>query len=234
MLRIKKLFPIIIGVLLLLSCNSSIEAYEVPTGWSNSQQEVFAKAKAEGKYIFLFGGRSTCPNCQKTLSNIADAEVQSIIEKNYVLWYIDWDSVKQSTNQNFEGKYYVNKALAAGIKFLPALYIIDPNDSENILRFESEYHDINTMKLFLTITGLPPVANEHINPTSNKVSFSANTLSISNDLANETITVYTVAGQTVSSLVKKGATETFDATSFPKGVLIIRSSEGWTAKALNR
>lgn len=155
---IKILLLTITGVFLLAlaSCNSSIEAGETPDGWSNSQKEVFANAKAEDKYIFLFAGRSTCPNCQKTLININDTEIQSIIDDSYILWHIDWDSVKQSEDKETEGKFYVEEARTIGFKVLPAIFVIDPHNPEAILKFESGLHSVDELKTFLNIEDLIP------------------------------------------------------------------------------
>jgi|GEM_PF-6767869 Highly conserved protein containing a thioredoxin domain len=196
-----------------------------------SKTEAFDKAKAEGKYIFLFAGRTTCSSCEASLKAIQSEEIQAIIEESYVLWYIDWDYTKRERYS--EGRFYY-EAVANNLPpgNLPATYIIDPENPEEILSFNLQRNSIALLTDFLDIEDRP-VANETIALPDNKVYISGNTLSISNNNANETIAVYTLTGQQVSSFQKNQAEGTWNAASFPKGVLIIKSSAGWSSKLMN-
>lgn len=198
----------------------------------HSKNEAFEKAKAEGRYIFLIGGRSTCPNCRATVEAAHSGEVNQLIQESYVVWYIDWDTVKNSNNPNVEGKNYVDKALEEGIKSLPALFIIEP-ETETVLYLKWGKHDKANLSSFLNVQNRP-VANEITVLSPNKIYIAQNTLFISNNNLDERITIYTLTGQMVSSFLKKETDQTIDATAFPKGVLILTSSAGWSSKLVNK
>jgi trans-2-enoyl-CoA reductase len=57
-------------------------------------------------------------------------------------------------------------------------------------------------------------------------------LQISNQTNDEQISVYTLAGKQIASVRKKETTIQIDASSFPKGVLIVGSSAGWNSKII--
>lgn len=236
MKRIIGLISVISGFLFWVSCNA-LHADELSydaliASFHKSKTEAFEKAKAEGKYVFLMGGRSTCGNCRATVEAIHTGEVDQLIKESYVIWYIDWDAVKNSTNPNTEGKYYVDKALEEKIGSLPALFIIEP-ETENPIDFKWGKHEKAALSTFLDIEDRP-VANEAIELSPNKTSIVDNTLFVSNNNANETITIYTLTGQFVSSFLKKETEQTFRTTGFPKGVLILSSSAGWSTKLMNK
>lgn len=245
MKTIKGLIPVIAGLLLLLSsCLLHAEGLpvedpsykELIEPLLKSKIKAFEKAKAERKYVFLFAGNDGCGNCKEVAQLISKGETSLLLKESYVSWYIDWHSVKNNPDPNTEGKNYVDEARAQGIKYLPALFIIKPEtetEPETIIKFEWGKHPEEKMIAFFDIENRP-VSNETITFDSNKTYISENTLFISNNLLNETITVYTTSGQVVASFKKQNTDEMVNTTNFPKGILIIKSSSGWSSKLLNR
>lgn len=240
MKTIKGLFLAIAGLLLLSS--NMLHAEEPPVEepsydeliepFYKSKSEAFEKAKAEGKYVFLMAGRNTCSSCYRTAAAILTEEVQAIIKESYIVWYIDWDYTKR--NHFAEGRIYYEAIVGRNEgKNLPATCIIDPEIPEEVLHFDFQQNTIALLISFLSIENRP-VANETIALHSNKAYISENTLFISNENSNETITVYTMTGQVVSSFQKRETEKTVDTKAFPKGVLIIKSSAGWSAKLISK
>lgn len=239
MKAIIKLIPVLAGMLFILSghpLHAERPTYdELIEAFYKKKAEAFERAKAEGKYVFLMAGRTTCSNCRGTLESIHTQAVQSILNDSYVIWYFDWETVKNGKTDT-EGKNYVDTALDMGITVLPALYIIKPEtdtEPETLCKFAWGKHSEAKLTTFLDIEN-QPVANESITLSPNKLYISENTLFISNNNANETITIYTISGQVVNSFHKKNTDETLSVKTFPKGVLIIKSSAGWSSKFLNK
>lgn len=243
MFRINRFALLIVGIFFLLP-SFSLQAQELTyeeliESWIKSKDEAFEKAKAEGKYVLLFAGRTTCGSCKASLKAIKEGEdIQAIIKESYVLWYTDWDQMK--TNTQHEARAYFNEYnVAAGKdtvlakKILPGMFIIDPENPEKSVTLDFAVNTSEKLIAFLDISGRP-VSNEIINVTPQQVYLASNTLTVSNNISNETITVYTITGQRITSFLKKGTDESKDATSFPKGVLIVSSSAGWSNKVLNR
>lgn len=233
-------FTVLTAIFLLLSSSvlhAEIPPIEEPTydellnDFHKSKADAFEQAKTEGKYVFLFAGRPTCASCKSALKAIQTVEVQSIIEDSYIPWYIDWDYTK--TNQLAEGRYYYEAVLDSIVgKILPITYIIDPEHPEEIIAFDCARNKPALLLEFLDIADRP-VSNETITVQANKTYITNNTLFISTNNSNETITVYSITGQIVASFQKKNTEETLNTKSFPKGVLIIKSSAGWTNKLIN-
>lgn len=215
-----------------------VNSTEVPPlpvdDWCKSKDEAFNKAKQEGKLVFLLGGRAICGNCKAAVNFLNESSVlQPILEESYVLWYSNWDEM--SSNSDADAYSYAKEYLESGLTgYLPRMFIIDPENPEPSLVIVTGYHSESQLKTLLDMEGRP-VANEKVAiEAETSVSIANNTLTISNNIANETIRVYTLAGAPVASFTKNETVKTADASSYPKGVLIISSSEGWTNKAVNK
>lgn len=225
----KRILPVLAGLFLLSSAHTSLQA---ENKWYYTKAEAFEAAKAEGKYVFLIGERPTCGNCQAVLGFIEEKAVQEIITESYILWRFDWDSNK--TNPESDAKDYIAEILAnTTFKVLPALFIINPEIPEKCLTYAYGYHNVEKLTAFFDIEGRP-VSNEEVPLAANNIFIDGNTLTISNATPDETITVYTIGGQKVATAVKKGTQMTINAGAYPKGVLIVSSSAGWSGKVLNK
>ena len=114
----------------------------------------------------------------------------------------------------------------------PYIYIINPDNPNTYIVAENGLKDINTINQLLNDV---IVSNDYIDlQDDNNVILNNNKLYISNKINNELIRVYSTTGQLLYSVNKKESAITIDASSFPNGVLIINSSDGWSTKAIKR
>ena len=190
--------------------------------WYKDKSEVFTLAKAQNKFIFKLVGRGTSPNSQKVMQQLNEVPLKQLLENNYILWYSVYEPETTVGVELLSGKETVLT--------LPYISIIYPEEPEIELASEGGYQDVETLEdLLKTYT----VSNEKI-LSENKVTFSDNTLRISNQTNNERIQVFTITGQRIASVSKNDYNATIDASYFPKGILIIHSSKGWSAKIVKQ
>lgn len=191
--------------------------------WYEDRTEAFAAAKKENKNILLFWGNNSCSSCTITKLRLNQAALRELVDENFILWFCDTDRSDQAND-------YV--ALYHFAISYPLICIIDPNDS--IVPLSYSTGSANVEKLRTMLTEYLPTANESILATSPKAYIADNLLALSNTTADETISIYTVYGQLVDSFVKKEYSIIRNTSSLPKGILIVRSSEKWTAKIVNQ
>ena len=117
---------------------------DVPTApleWLTSRNEVFAKAKSEGKNVFLISGRDTCPNTMGTRNySCEDPSVKRHLLQHYVCWYNVIDTQSEESDKYFDG-YDVGLTL-------PFIAIIDANKDET-LAAEGGYHSVTDLRVML-------------------------------------------------------------------------------------
>ncbi|MDR2915182.1 MAG: hypothetical protein LBV74_10185 [Tannerella sp.] len=191
--------------------------------WYEDKEEAFRLAKEEKKYVFKLIGRGTSNNCQKMIQQLQNEPLKNILEKNYILWYSS--DVSEIELETYSGD---SEDIT---KVPPYIFVVDPSEPEISLASTWGYQDIETLEEMIKPY---TVSNENINLQESKVCFSGNTLHISNNIDNEQINIYTITGQHVSSIHKKEQDVTIDTFYFPKGVLVIHSSKGWSAKIIKQ
>jgi len=197
--------------------------------WYDDEAQVFELAKAQKKFILKLEGKGTSPNCQKVMQQLNEEPLKPLLEENYILWYDDYNA----DFLNYCGCY---SKLYAGSDtedeaengILPYISVINPNDPDTFLEELWGLQDNETLEEILQAY---MVSNEQILPY-NKVFVAGNELLISNPATNEQITVYSLTGQSLTSFIKNDVTLRIDTSHFPKGVLIVRGSTGWSAKVL--
>ncbi len=191
--------------------------------WYEDKDEAFRKAEEEKKYVLKLIGRGTSSNCQKVLQQLYEEPLKQLLEKNYILWYSsDLSEIEIDTNAGGSEEE---------TKVPPYIYVVDPNEPETSVASTWGYQ--NTKALEETLKSFT-VSNENINFTNNKVIISGNALHISNNIDDEQINIYTLTGQHISSIHKKEQSFAIDASPFPKGILVIHSSKGWSAKIIKQ
>lgn len=196
--------------------------------WYDDQEKAFSLAKEQNKYLFLLVGRSSCGNCKNVISNLNNESkpLKEIIEDNYVLWYsLRDDPAIREEVASYTAKY------DQFAESLPFLYIIDPEKPNAIV--DSVWGGQTTESLN-ELLSVYLVANENIESTKIKISHSGSVLRLSNEIENEHISIYTATGQLVYSTYKREREIAFSTFVFPRGILIIRSSKGWSSKIMNR
>ena len=77
---------------------------DVPLEWVTSRSAALARARAEGKNIFLISGRNTCPNTMGTRNYSCEVpDVKRHLLKNYVCWYNVIDTQSGESRKYFSG-----------------------------------------------------------------------------------------------------------------------------------
>ena len=191
--------------------------------WYKNKDQVFKLAKEQNKYIFKLVGKGTSPNSQKLIKQLNLSSLKEILGNNYILWY---SSDVSEANFEIEPLAGENEEI---IKTLPYIALIYPEEPDYLLEqlWGDQDDDIALEGMLKKYT----VSNEKI-LKNNKVSFSGNELLISNQTNNERIRVYSLSGQNITTFDKNDFSIRIDASDFPKGVLVINSSAGWSAKVL--
>ena len=102
--------------------------------WQTSKETAVSMAKDQGKYILLFGGRETCPNCRYMINTVFESTsppIKDLIEQSYIPWYCDVDNSAE----------WYDYASGLGSFTLPLICIIDPNDSDTYLDRTTDIQD---------------------------------------------------------------------------------------------
>jgi len=189
--------------------------------WYADEEVVFDLAQEQNKFIFKFVGNGTSPNSQKMMQLLQEESLKQILEENFILWYTSddcgCDIILTAGTESEDGD---------DSNLLPYISIFDPNFPEDLLE---ELWGVQDEETLAEILKKYTVANEII-VTKNKVYFSGDVLYISNQTSNEQIQLYSLTGQNIASIHKNDFTMSMDASSIPKGVLIVHSSAGWSAK----
>ena len=185
--------------------------------WYENRNDVYKSAKEQGKYILKLVGRATSPNSNEVIKLLNKSPLKEMLGESYALWYSS-----DVSEANLDGD--------AGIRTLPYISIIDPEEQDILL--EEEWGALKKEALEKMLIKYA-VSNDKI-LTQNKAFISGNVLHISNQTGNEQIRVYSVTGQSIATIRKNDFNVSIDASGFPKGVFIIHSSAGWSAKVINQ
>jgi len=229
----KNVILILITPLFMLFINSNYCLAE-DLLWSEDKAEVFEMAKEQEKLIFLFVGRETCNNCKGTKALLNEEPLRAIVEGDYIAWYSNHDDVDRKPEVRIYTENILSYAQAnPGIVTLPLLYIINPNEPEKYIVSEWGYSKTNAPEILMGLLVEHTTSNDIVHASEQKVFMSGNTLNIYNNIPDEHIYVYSIEGKLISSFHKKDNSATFDASRFPKGILIINSSKRWSRKIVN-
>ena len=117
------------------------DGMDVPIEWVTSRSTALARARAEGKNIFLISGRDTCPNTMGTRNYSCEVpDVKRHLIKNYVCWYNVIDRQASESQKYFSG-FSVGDTL-------PFIAVIDA-EKDATLAAEGGYHDATDLLLLL-------------------------------------------------------------------------------------
>lgn|GEM_PF-3617162 len=87
---------------------------------ANSYSEALKLAKEDNRAILVLISTKNCPWCKRLKKNVlSDSEVVSIINKNFIFIEID--------KHSFDYPDYLYA------RFVPTLYLIDPNSEESVI-----------------------------------------------------------------------------------------------------
>jgi len=188
--------------------------------WRKDREEVIRLAKEQNKFVFKLTGRGTSPNSQETIKQLNDGTLMQLLGKTYILWYSDESTVESRSAEDDSGEEIK--------KPLPYFSVIHPEAPDDPVE---ELYGLQELEDLENLISKYTVSNEAVT-TANYVSVVENVLVISNQINNEQINVYTLNGQNIASIHKNGFTARINASSFTKGIIVIQSSAGWTAKLL--
>ena len=187
--------------------------------WHENKDKVFGLAKEQGKNIFKFVGRPTSPNSNNVMKQLTANPLKELLDDNFILWYSSDDSDVQIRALGDEPNRHT----------LPYITIIDPDDPTNIL--DVMWGDMDVEQLEEFIKSNTPVSNEIIS-SDNIVTVQDNLLYISNLTKDEHIQIFTLSGQQIAFTRKNDNSITIDASNFPRGVVVVHSSTGWSKKII--
>lgn len=223
MITSKKLRFIVIAILLFCIHNYINAADEQK--WYEDRDEAFAIAKEQNKYVFLLHGRTGCGNCKAAKKFISEPPLNQMVEESFILWFCDYD-ILEKREQAREYIEYFNTNIT-----FPLLCPINPYKPLPALAYHFGYRTAEQIETILTNN--LPTANEDITVQQSYAYISDNILTISNEIAKETIQIYTITGQLIDSFDKIDNTTIRNASFYPKGVLLINSTQGWSMKIIN-
>lgn len=194
--------------------------------WYRNKEQAFATAKKENKYVLLLYGRNTCTNCRAAKEFINTTSINNITDKSFILWFCDVDL------DSYSIEYYQKAKAEKGSVIFPLLCVIDPYKPIPALAYTTNY--VNQEQIENLLNGNLPTANEEIYSTPSSAFITNNNLTVSNTIANEIIYIYTINGQLIDSFEKTNNIIIRSASTYPKGVLLVSSSQGWNMKLSNR
>lgn len=181
--------------------------------WMNNKNEVLNLAKEEGKKVLKMVGRATSPNSRKVMIQLNDSPLKELLDDNYILWYSSIISDIPRTDSPAS---------------LPYISIFNPENPDRILSSVWGVQDVETLEAMLRSQ---IVSNEKTD-SDNQVIVSGNVLHVSNQTNNEQIQIFTITGKPIATIRKTDYAIRMDASNFPKGVLIVHSSTGWSKKII--
>ena len=190
--------------------------------WHTDKNEALSLAKAQKKCIFRLVGKGTSPNSHQLIHQLNETQLKALLDKNFILWYTDasdasFDFLKSSDEEE--------EGLPQAFPFISIIHYEDPDVP--CYQTCGPQEDEALEELLKSY----PAANEVI-LSDNKVTVIGNSLQIANQTNNEQIYVYAVTGQRLASVYKKDYTAAINTSTFPKGMLIVYSSTGWSTKVL--
>ena len=223
---LKRMRFLIIAMLSLLCMSHYIKASD-DLKWYEDRDEAFALAKEEGKYVFLLYGSTVCPYCNTAKEHISKAPINKIIQDNFILWFCDATIPEKQAQGEAYKAYYENSII------YPLICVIDPNNPMPALSYSTNRK--NEAEILAILKANIPTANENVIEPFSKVYIVNNVLTISNEIVNEIISIYTISGQMLDSFDKKDNTMfTRNVGIYPKGILLVCSSNGWYVKVINQ
>jgi len=193
--------------------------------WYADEYKAYELARAQEKLIFKFVGNGTSPNSQMMMKLLHEEPFRQILEENFILWYVSDDDDCGCGDEILSDAIELKDGEENNP--LPHISIINPaSPYYDVLEELWGVQDEETMEEILIKYS---VSNDKI-LNNNRVFVSDNMLIISNQTGNEQLRIYSLTGQSLATVHKNESTVCIDASHFPKGVLIVHSSAGWSAK----
>ena len=195
--------------------------------WYLTKKDAMEVALEQGKYVFLMWGNRSCPRCDEFKSGEPVCFLYSIIGKNYILWFSDGEKYDRDSTEVSD---YLSSYPKGGIQ-QPVFCVINPSDPTNGYGHRNGIYDVDDLYDMLEKS-----LNNYILPDFGKVLvyFSGNNIVVQGDLADESVSVYSLTGSLVDRFNKTGYSCSRSSASYPKGVLIVVGEAGWVRKVTVR
>ena len=191
--------------------------------WYLKKSVALDSARSQDKQVFLVWGRRTCAYTTGVRDRLTKSPLKPIVSDNYILWFSDCDIYLRNST---EVKDYLS-VLPASVT-LPATCIIDMYDVTVAHGLRTGPQRADDLQEMLN----QYVSNDYITEKTDilKAYVAGNNLIVKNKSVYEDIRVFTVTGSLTDMFHKKEDVITRDLSMYPKGVLIVSGSSGWTQK----
>ena len=211
--------------------------------WYLKKSVAIREAKAQNKKIFLLWGRETCPDCQWVKKKLSEAPFKDILDKYYVLWFSNSLEYKFNSEELID---YLSVLNDVSPRYIPHLSVIDISD-EKVTQgfiygpdFSLNNEAANSYQIKQYYNAMSALINDHVgndiinnsNDSGVKISVADNNITIKSKPLAEIISVYALTGSLVDRFHKTEYEITRDLSNYPKGILIVAGSSGWSQKVV--
>jgi hypothetical protein len=199
-----------------------VDVYDGMT-WYLRKSVALDSARSQGKQVFFVWGRTTCENTNGVKKSLAKEPLKSIIHKNYVLWYADYEKYKRNTPEVSD---YLS-GLPASVTF-PVICIIDTFNV--IIPHDLKTGPQNADGLLEMLTRY--VSNDYVTETEIPVNVyvSGDKLVIKNEVPDEIIRIFGINGSLMQQFHKTEYHAVCSVSFYPEGVFIVTGTSGWMRK----
>ena len=207
--------------------DDNVDIYKGMT-WYLDKSVALDSARSQNKQVLLVWGRFTCGNTNWVKNRLSEPPLKSIIEEHYILWF---------SNSNI---YYPNSpevadylSVLTGYITLPAICVIDTFDITVAHGLKTGPQSVEVLQEMLQ----GYVSNDFIfdkDSESNHVYVVGDNLVVKGETTNEIISIFTIMGSLVDKFTKSEYEMIRDLSAYPKGVLLVTGSSGWSRKVVIR
>ena len=244
MARIKIIISLLVA---LFALETEMNAQDSKTfygmDWYLKKSVAIKAAQTQGKQIFLLWGAEWCPDCKWVKQKLSEPPLNSIINEKYVLWFSDNDTYKYDSE---EVGVYLTFLKDVPRKYFPVNCIIDTSDLTvaNRFMFGPDFslnntaiysYEINLYYKELTAMLNGNVGNDifsNENDSDVIIFVADNNIIIKSKPLAEIISVFTLTGSLVDRFQKTENEIKRDLSKYPKGILIVAGSSGWSKKVV--
>lgn len=199
--------------------------------WYLDKEAAFKAAVDEKKQVYLLWGQPICYNCRLRREMLGRTGLKEIVDQNYILWYCDLNTYWYTSPVVSDYLYSLKEESAIN---LPVTCIIDTYDTTVAYGLMLGYMREESLVAYLNRYVSNDLIVDDTSEESIRAYVSGNILYIDSDKADESISVYSMAGSLIDKFSKTSGSYSRNTSIYPKGVLVVSSSAGWTRKIVVR
>ena len=203
--------------------------FEVVDGmtWYLTKKDAMEVALEQDKYVFLMWGNRSCPRCDEFKNGEPICFLYTILRKHYILWYSDGEKYDRDSPEVSD---FLSSYPKGGIS-QPVFCVINPSDPTNGYGHRDGIFDVDDLNEMLEKS----VNNDFLPDFETVlVYYSGNNIILQGGFENESISIYSVTGSLIDRFNKTGDNFSHNASTYPKGVLIVKGESGWVRKVAVR